>query len=147
MPPAGLIFGTHKKRFPMKKFCLSLVFAIGSVMTFANNLTIMSFSPCSYFIQLDEGGGQIYAPAFYSGSFANPSLVPGSTAASTATFIGAGIRRDDFPDGFGVGTAPLGQPHRSSTEINDYPACNSGLSYDVYWNANPNTGDIVLLIL
>lgn len=148
MPSCDRIFDLHQtKFFPMKRIFLFLVLAMGVVLTHAGTLTVMSFSPCSYFVNIAEGNGSLYVTNGFYNVYPDPSTVPGSTAPSTASFTGAAIRRDNFPDGFGVGTPPLGVIHRSSSDINDYPACNSGLAYDVYWNINPMSGDIILLII
>lgn len=131
----------------MKKIFLSLALLLGSVATFANQLTVLSFSSCNFFVHLYDGGGDIYVTNGFSATYADPSAVPNSTAPPTATFHGAAIQRDYFPDGFAVGTAPTYQQYFNSSFINDFPACSPPAGYDVYWNVNPLTGNIVLLIM
>lgn len=132
----------------MKKLLLSCALLAGAaVSSFANQLTVLNNTNCSFFISLYEGGGEVYATPGFNDMYVDPSVVPSSTAPPTATFYAAAIRRDNFPDGFGVGTAPLNVQFRSSTDINDYPACHNGTAYNVFWNYNQNTGTVVLLIL
>lgn len=132
----------------MKKIFLSLALLTATVMSYANPINIINLTGCSYFVALYAGQGEVYVTPGYNNSFADPSQVPNSTAPSTATFTGASIIRDGFPDGFGVGDAPAPQSVVSgNTSINDYPTCysNTGLPYTVSWiggNGNP----VVLLI-
>ncbi len=130
----------------MKKLILSLALLAGAAtVSSANSLRIMNLSACSFFVGTYEGNGYVYVTPGFDMTYVDPSTVPSSTAPATATFSAASVRRDNFPDGFGIGTAPQ-VTHRSSTDINDYPACHGGTAYDAYWNVNPSSGDVVLLI-
>ncbi|PSK95166.1 hypothetical protein [Taibaiella chishuiensis] len=128
----------------MKKLCLSLAFVAGfAAVSSANTLRILNLSSCPFFVGT-IGNGYVYATPGFNNLYSDPSAVPSSTAPATAIFSEASVQRDYFPDGFGVSIA---QPYRSSTDINDYPACHGGTAYDVYWNYNPITLDAVLLIM
>lgn len=127
----------------IKKCLFSIALLMASVGLHANQLIVMNFTPCSYFVDLFEGG-RIYVTPGYNVTFSDPSQV-GAGAPATGTFMSATVRRDNYPDAIGVGSAPMyPQQAMTSDVINDYPACNFGNAYGAYWNAS---GDVVLLIL
>ncbi|WP_106524286.1 hypothetical protein [Taibaiella chishuiensis] len=153
----------------MKKISLlSLLFLLVTIgKTFAGSFTILNLIPCSF--QVYTGTGTITDPAtgtaypFTFGpmtiapgnsSFANPALLPGFSSSAPAGLQTAGCASAIAGRGpSGIDPTPVSAnfaltntvPYNVFTSTNA-PTCNSGVNYQMSWNAGASGCDVILLI-